>query len=75
MAVTTTLKKVSVALKVNNGLDAHGSIKTASINLGPLSTANFDAGKAMAIVNLIQPCLENTRHSVEKIEVSTLTEA
>ena len=73
MAVTTTVSKVSVNVKVNNGTNANGTTKTLSINLGSLNKDTFDAHKAMAIVGLLAPCLEKTLNSVEKVEVSTLT--
>ena len=68
MAVTTTVSKISVNVKVNNGNN-----KTLSINLGSLNKDAFNADKAMAIVGLLSPCLEKTVSSVEKVEVSTLT--
>ncbi len=74
MAVTSTLKKVSVNVKLDNGTDALGNVKTVSVNLGNLSVQNFDAAKAMAIVNLLEPCFTKTVYSVEKVEVSTLEE-
>ena len=74
MAVTTTLNKVSVNVKLNNGTNANGTAKTLSLSLGSLNKAAFDASKAMAIVDLLEPCLEKTLHSVEKVEVSTLAD-
>ena len=69
------LKRVSVNIKVENGTDSEGNVKLTSISLGTLSKDNFNADKALAIVNLLEPVLDNVIASVEKTEVSTLTAA
>ena len=74
MATTSTTSKVSVNVKMNNGTNTDGTAKTLSLSLGSLNKSAFDADKAMAIVALLEPCLEKTLHSVEKVEVSTLTD-
>lgn len=68
MPATTTTTKISVNVMLNNGNN-----KTLSISLGSLNKDAFDADKVMAIVDLLEPCLEKTINSVEKVEVSTLT--
>ena len=73
MAAVTTLNKVSVSLKLNNGTSATGAVKTVSISLGTLKKDAFNADKAMAIVGALTPCLNKTLVSVNKTEVSTLT--
>lgn len=70
---TTTPKKVSVNIKLNNGTDSAGNVKTVSVNLGKLSLTRFDADKVLAVKTLLEPCLAKTVHAVEKVEVSTLT--
>ena len=72
---TAMLKKVSVNVKLDNGTDSEGNIKTVSVSLGSLSKDNFDADKALAIVSQLGPCLSKTVEAVEKVEVSTLTAA
>ena len=74
MATTSTTSKVSVNVKMNNGTNTDGTAKTLSLNLGSLNKSAFDADKVMAIVDLLEPCLEKTVNSVEKVEVSTLTD-
>ena len=69
------VKKVSVNVKLENGTDTSGNIKTVSLSLGTLSKDNFDADKALAVVSLLAPCLNKTVNAVEKVEVSTLTAA
>ena len=73
MAITSTTSKVSVNVKLNNGTNTNGTPKTLTVSLGSLNKDAFDADKAMAIVELLEPCLEKTINSVEKVEVSTLT--
>ena len=75
LMATTTLKKVSVSIKLDNGTDAEGNQKTVSISLGNLSKDTFDADKALAIVGALEPCLNKMPVSVEKTEVSTLSAA
>lgn len=72
---STELKKVSVSVKLENGTDSEGNLKTVSISLGNLSKDNFNADKALAIVGLLGPCLSKTIASVEKVEVSTIRAA
>ncbi|MBQ7221414.1 MAG: hypothetical protein IJS28_10580 [Synergistaceae bacterium] len=74
MAAITESKKVSVAMKLNNGTTATGAVKTASVNLGSLNKAAFDADKALNIVNALAPCFDRMLHIVEKTEVSQLSE-
>ena len=74
MAVITTPKKVSVNVKLDNGTDDKGNVRTVNLSLGNLSLSGFDAAKAMAVVNLIKPCLCHTVYNVEKVEVSDLEE-
>lgn len=56
MAVTTTQKRVSVSIKLNNGRTDTGVQKTLSVSLGSLKTGAFDPQKAMNIVNLLSDC-------------------
>lgn len=70
-----TLKKVSVNLKLENGTDAEGNIKLVNVSLGTLSKDSFDADKALAIVQLLSPCLSKTVNSTEKVAISTIAAA
>lgn len=70
MAVTTTLTSTKVNVVLNKNGANSGTI---NLSLGSLNKAAFDAAKAMAIVDLLEPCLEKTLHHVEKAEVSTLS--
>lgn len=72
---TTTLKKVSVNIKLDNGIDTEGRARTVSISLGSLSKDNFDADKALAVVAALEPCLSKTVSTVEKTETSTIAAA
>ena len=72
---TTTLTKVSVNMKLNNGQDAQGNTKLVSLSLGSLSKDNFNVDKALAVIGLLEPCLNKTIEAVEKVEISSITAA
>ena len=74
MAAVTECKKISVAVKLNNGTTISGAVKTTSVNLGSLNKAAFNADKVINIVNALSPCLDHSLYSVEKTEVSELSE-
>ena len=74
MAAVTTLNKVSVTLKLNNGTTETGTTKTVSVSLGSLDKTAFNADKVMGIVALLTPCLSLPVLSTNKTESSTLTE-
>ena len=74
MAVST-LKKVSVSIKLENGRDEEGNMRYTGISLGSLDKDNFDADKALAIAGLLEPCLAKNMGPVEKTEVSTIAAA
>ncbi len=71
----TTLTKVSVRLKLENGTDAEGNIKYVNLSLGSLSKDNFDADKALAVKAVLAPCLSKTVGKVEMTQVSEITAA
>ena len=75
MAAISTVQKIAVSLKLNNGLNPEtGTQKTVSISLGSLNKDAWDADKAMAIVNTLAPCLEKSLMSVIKTETTTLAD-
>ena len=74
MSVVTECKKITVAMKLNNGTTTTGTVKTVSLNLGSLNKSAFDAQKAINIVNALSSCLERSVYSTEKTEVSILSE-
>ena len=71
----TLLKKVSVNIKLDDGTDSDGKQHTISIALGNLSKDNFDADKALAIINALEPCLTRDLVSVDMLQTSTITAA
>ena len=71
----TLLKKVSVNIKLDNGTDADGKQRTVSVFLGNFSKDNFNADKALAIINALEPCLSKTVYSVDMVQTSTITAA
>ena len=78
MAVALNAKKTSVSIKLNNGLDEEGKVKTVGLNLGTLNIADFTsetAQKAQNIINALTPCLSKAVTSVEKTHVDYMTES
>ena len=71
----STLKKVSVNMKLNNGQDALGNTRLVSLSLGSLDKDGFDVDKVLTIIGLLEPCLNKTIEAVEKVEVSSITAA
>lgn len=72
MAITS-ISKVSVALKLDNGTSDSGNTKTVSVSLGNLNKDAFDADKVMSVVSLLKPCLSKTCLFTQKTEVSSLS--
>ena len=72
MAVTETPKKVSVSIKLNNGVDSDGNVQTVSISLGSLNLTGYDDAKALAIVSALDDCLDLPVYSVDKSYVTTI---
>ncbi len=77
MAVSMNPKKTAVSLKLNNGTDSEGKIKTVNLNLGTLKIADFTsetAQKAQNIITALKPCLSKAVVSVEKTHIDFLVE-
>ncbi len=74
MAVSTK-KKVSVNIVLENGLDAKGEMRYVNLSLGSMNKDTFDDDKALAIRDLLEPCLAKEISGVEKTEVSTIAAA
>lgn len=75
MATTSTLTKLGVSVKLNNGTSASGAAKTVSVSYPELSTEDqaFDADKVMAIVSLLSPVLSKAIVKVQKTTYEDLT--
>lgn len=71
----SSIDKITVNVKLENGTDEAGNIKTVSVSLGNLSEDNYNADKALAVVSLLAPCLSKTVSSVEEVTVKTITAA
>ena len=67
MAVTETNVKNAVTMKLNNGVDSQGNIKTVDVSIGTLSTtgSDYDKDKAFAIVNALTSCLSKTLYNTQ----------
>ncbi|MBQ7150920.1 MAG: hypothetical protein IJR94_01545 [Synergistaceae bacterium] len=71
MAVTKTRDSIAVNVVLNNGT-YDGKVKTLSVNLGKLSTTNYDADKAMDVVELLEPCLSKELYKVQEVDVNSM---
>ncbi len=74
MAVVTETESFAITLRLNNGSNADGTVKTIGLNLGKLNKTTFDAQKVVNIVKALTPCLDRRLYSVVKTEVSTISE-
>ncbi|MBQ7215558.1 MAG: hypothetical protein IJS39_06200 [Synergistaceae bacterium] len=72
MAATTTVTKIAVNLKLNNGVGADGNIRTVPVSMGKINRGAFDADKALAISSLIGQCLTKQVYYLEKVEYSAI---
>ena len=77
MATTSTLTKIGVSLKLNNGTSATGAARTVSVSFPELSkeTGVFDADKVMAIVTALSPVLSKTIVKVQKTSYEDIANA
>lgn len=59
MAISETIYKNTCTLKLNNGTDSSGNIKTVNVSLGVLAggASDWNATKAANIVGALTPCL------------------
>lgn len=74
MPATVTREKVQFKINLDNGTTATGDVKTVSVNLGTLSTTNYDVDKAIAIANLLEPCLTKTIYSLSEVITNSVEE-
>ena len=70
---TTTLKNVSVVLKLENGMDDAGNYRYVNLSLGNLNKDTFDADKALAVIAVLAPCLSKTVGIVEMTQNTVIT--
>lgn len=73
MAITRTVSKYAVSLKLNDGTTSTGAMKTVSLSLGSLDKTRYEAdtshAKAMGLVALLEPVL--SKAVVGVIETTT----
>ena len=75
MAVILMAKSTAISMKLNNGTDSKGQLKTVALNLGSLKEEDFtseDLQKAQNIISALEPCLDKVVHHTEKTHVDTL---
>lgn len=73
MTAKVTLQKTTVNVLFTTGTTESGTTKTYAQSLGRISPTNFDAEKAMAIINLLTPCVLYPLNSVTKFDSSVIT--
>lgn len=67
----TTLK-LSVSIRLNDGVTDAGATKTVSISLGTLDVNAWDQSKAIAIIRALRPCLSKPIYSVIGTEQTSI---
>lgn len=70
MAATKTLSKVVYQMKLNNGVDMSGNVKTVNVSLGTINANAADDDKALAITNAIGPCLSKAIYFLARVDTS-----
>jgi len=73
--MASTLEKIGVSLKLNNGTTATGATKTVSVSFPTLSivSGKFNETKVWAVITAVTPCLSKALVRVTKTETSELT--
>lgn len=74
MAVIETLTKRVFRMKLDNGTDDKGNVKTVNNTFPTLSISGWDMDKAMAISNAVRPCLSHTVYSHELVDTKDVEE-
>lgn len=74
MAVTETMIKNQCNMKLNNGTDTQGNVKTVNQSLGTLSDSGWDATKAMDIIEALSPCLSKSVYEIQHVVTNRLTD-
>lgn len=73
MEGTTT--RLSVSIRLNDGVTDTGAVKTVSISLGNLDVNAWDQAKAVAIIRALTPCLSRPLVQVVGTEQTIITVA
>lgn len=73
-AVTETVEKEVVQLKLHNGTTPAGVVQTVNQNLGTLNPNAWDATKVMAITEALTSCLSKTIHAVNHVRTTSLVD-
>jgi len=74
MAVTEEADKQQCTIKINNGRDSAGNVKTVNQNLGSLAVNGWDAQKAVNIVNALTPLFSSGVHAITHTVTNVLIE-
>lgn len=64
---TSTVEKIQCRIKLDNGTDAQGNVKTLSVSFPTVSVSGYTDARFLAVSQAVQPCLTHTIYSLEKI--------
>lgn len=71
---TTTVTNVQSYMLLNNGTDTQGNVKTVRQSIGSIDKDNWDADKALAIVDKLENCLSKGVYKTQVVQTSTISE-
>lgn len=76
MAITETMIKNVVQMRLNNGVDTQGRVTTVNQNLGTMSgnASDWDAQKVYNIIEAVSPLLSKSLYEVYHVQTNTLTD-
>lgn len=80
MAVTSSLDKITVTLRLNNGLDPHGNVSTVNLSMPRLSTTGYGGNitegrqKIMSVIGNVENVLGKAIYQIREVQTSTLEE-
>ena len=72
MAVSENVSKRTCAVVLSRGTTPSGTVQTTNVSIGTLDKDAWDAEKAMAIANLLEPCFALTRLKVQATKIDDL---
>lgn len=73
MPVTETVSKRTAYVALNNGTSSTGNVQTVNVSLGSINKDTWDADKAFAIAELLEPCLTKALVAIQSSTTTTLS--
>lgn len=75
MSSKATTQKMTLTLKLDNGTTTSGMVKTISQTVGTINKDAWDNDKALAIGQLVAPCLTKSIYAIEQGIINYIQEA